>query len=296
MGEDKLVKRSSFGKSIRKRLSDITNYEPQLCSSSSLDKGHVDHLLKENAGLMKLITEKNKVIEMNGIELQKVRVLLQKTQFQNWNLAQSNSHMTAELNLGKKKLKELQHQLACKDALLKTMNSEFQVKREMSEQKCESKVKRETNDQKCESKVKRETNDQKCESKDGEKALTNQQNASRRIRPGRSRSVSQLTTGAESENDIVENKRRRVRTQSARFTSQEHEADENLFEIKDLKLHDEYGPTLKVNVEQENDKCGSKSEPQNSQRMSFSRPSRRAAEKVQSYKEVPLNIKMRRPE
>ncbi|XP_022000441.1 SHUGOSHIN 2 isoform X4 [Helianthus annuus] len=270
MGEDKLVKRSSFGKSIRKRLSDITNYEPQLCSSSSLDKGHVDHLLKENAGLMKLITEKNKVIEMNGIELQKVRVLLQKTQFQNWNLAQSNSHMTAELNLGKKKLKELQHQLACKDALLKTMNSEFQVKREMSEQKCES--------------------------KDGEKALTNQQNASRRIRPGRSRSVSQLTTGAESENDIVENKRRRVRTQSARFTSQEHEADENLFEIKDLKLHDEYGPTLKVNVEQENDKCGSKSEPQNSQRMSFSRPSRRAAEKVQSYKEVPLNIKMRRPE
>ncbi|MFS8005049.1 putative shugoshin [Helianthus anomalus] len=283
MGEDTMVKRSSFGKSIRKRLSDITNYEPQLCSSSSLDKGHVDHLLKENAGLMKLITEKNKVIEMNGIELQKVRVLLQKTQFQNWNLAQSNSHMMAELNLGKKKLKELQHQLACKDALLKTMNSEFQVKREMNEQKCESKVKR-------------ETNDQKCESKDGEKALTNQQNASRRIRPGRSRSISQLTTGAESEKDIVENKRQRVRTQSARFTSQEHEADENLFEIKDLKLHDDYGPTLKVNVEQENDKCGSKSEPQNSQRMSFGRPSRRAAEKVQSYKEVPLNIKMRRPE
>ncbi|KAJ0476285.1 putative shugoshin [Helianthus annuus] len=132
--------------------------------------------------------------------------------------------------------------------------------------------------------------------KDGEKALTNQQNANRRIRPGRSRSIIQLTTGAESENDIVENKRRRVRTQSARFTSQEHEADENLFEIKDLKLHDDYGPTLKVNVEQENDKCGSKSEPQNSQRMSFGRPSRRAAEKVQSYKEVPLNIKMRRPE
>ncbi|KAJ0714880.1 putative shugoshin [Helianthus annuus] len=272
MGEDKLVKRSSFGKSIRKRLSDITNYEPQLCSSSSLDKGHVDHLLKEYAGLMKLITEKNKVIEMNGIELQK------------------------ELNLGKKKLKELQHQLACKDALLKTMNSEFQVKREMNEQKCESKVKRETNDQKCESKVKHEKNDQKCESKDGEKALTNQQNASRRIRPGRSRSISQLTTGAESENDIVENKRRRVRWQSARFTSQEHEADENLFEIKDLKLHDDYGPTSKVSIEQENDKCGSKSEPENSQRMSFGRPSRRAAEKVQSYKEVPLNIKMRRPE
>ncbi|XP_076919970.1 shugoshin-1-like [Bidens hawaiensis] len=132
--------------------------------------------------------------------------------------------------------------------------------------------------------------------KDGESVLTNQQNASRRIRPGRSRSISQLTTVEVSENEIVENKRPCVRRQSARFMSHEHEPDENLFEIKDLiKIVEDCGPTSKVSVEQ-NDKCGSKPEPQNSQRMSFGRPSRRAAEKVQSYKEVPLNIKMRRPE
>ncbi|XP_076902263.1 uncharacterized protein LOC143556944 [Bidens hawaiensis] len=286
MREEKLFKRSAFGKSIRKRFSDITNCDPRhksqplfdqvlpiACSVlSSVDKEHIDHLLKENAGLMKLITEKNKVIEMNGVELQKMRIVLQKMQSQNWSLAQSNNHMMAELNLGKKKLKELEHQLACKDALLKAMSSELQVKREM--------------------------HDRKCESKDDENALTSQQNASRRIRPGRSRSISQLTTVEASEKELVENKRPRVRRQSARFMSQEHEPDENLFEIKDLiKIVEDCGTTSKVSVEQ-NDKCGSKMqpEPQYSQRMSFGRPSRRAAEKVQSYKEVPLNIKMRRPE
>ncbi|KAI7751394.1 hypothetical protein M8C21_028744 [Ambrosia artemisiifolia] len=269
MGEEKMAKGSSFGKSIRKRFSDITNHESQNKSAPSLGKEQIDHLVKENAGLMKLITEKNKVIEMNGIELQKVRVVLQKLQSQNWNLAQSNGHMMAEINLGKKKVKELEHQLACKDALIKTMNTEFQVKRA--------------------------TNDQKCESKDGEKSLTSQQNASRRIRPGRSRSIGQLTTVEVSEKEMVENKRQRVRRQSARFTSQ-HEPDENLFEIKDLIKHENYGPTSKVDIEQEHDKCGSKLEPKNSQRMSFGRPSRRAAEKVQSYKEVPVNLKMRRPE
>ncbi|KAI7751399.1 hypothetical protein M8C21_028749 [Ambrosia artemisiifolia] len=275
MGEEKMAKGSSFGKSIRKRFSDITNHDSQNKSalffdrSSYLGKEQIDHLVKENAGLAKLITEKNKVIEMNGIELQKVRVVLQKLQSQNWNLAQSNSHMMAEINLGKKKVKELEHQLACKDALMKTMNTEYQVKRA--------------------------TNDQKCESKDGEKSLTNQQNASRRIRPGRSRSIGQLTTVEVSDKEMVENKRRRVRRQSARFTSQ-HEPDENLFEIKDLIKHENYGPTSKVDIEQEHDKCGSELEPQKSQRMSFGRPSRRAAEKVQSYKEVPVNVKMRRPE
>jgi hypothetical protein len=35
----------------------------------------------------------SKVIEVNGAELQKLRVNCQKLQLQNWNLAQSNSHM-----------------------------------------------------------------------------------------------------------------------------------------------------------------------------------------------------------
>ncbi|KAK9072627.1 hypothetical protein SSX86_009062 [Deinandra increscens subsp. villosa] len=276
-----MAKSSSFGQSMRKRLSDITNHQPQhklppvldqnFPLNSSSAKEQIDHLLKENEGLLKLITDKSKIIEMNGVELQKLRINLQKTQLQNWNLAQSNSHMMAELNLGKKKLKELQHQLACKDAVLKTLNFDLQVMRE-------------TNDQKCESKM-----------KDHENAHTNRQNTNRRTRAVRSQSIGNMTTVKASEEEILENKRRRVRRHSARFTSQHDEPKEDLFEIKDLKMHEDYSTTSEMITEQKHDKCV-KPEPQDSGRMSFGRPSRKAAEKINSYKEIPLNIKMRRPE
>ncbi|KAL4591599.1 hypothetical protein LXL04_004568 [Taraxacum kok-saghyz] len=274
MRGDKMAKRSSFGKTIRKRLSDITNYQPNLKSEPLCDqilppdnslysaKNHIDHLLKiivmieqENAELMKLITDKNKVIEVNGAELQKLRIVVQKTQLQNWNLAQSNSHMMAELNLGKQKLKTLQHQLTCKDALLKTMNQELQEHREINDRKGTSQV--------------------------GDNPCTEQQNANKCTRPTRSQSHGPwMTTTDEqvSDKEKVENKRRCVRRQTARFRSQEKE---NLFEIEDVNM-DEGGQT---SVDQKE-----------SQRMSFGRPSRRAAEKVQSYKETSLKIKMRRPE
>ncbi|KAL8255625.1 hypothetical protein R6Q59_030692 [Mikania micrantha] len=279
-----MAKRSSFGKSIRKRLSDITNYQPQhksppvfdqilqLNAASFSTKEQINHLLKENEGLLKLITDKNNIIEMNGVELQKLRIVVQKTQLQNWNLAQSNSHMMAELNLGKKKLTELQHQLACKDALLKTINFDLQAKHE-------------TNDQKYESKMNVDENDH-----------MKGQNTNRRIRPARSQSIGHMTTVQVSGEEIVENKRRRVRRHSARFTSQEDEPNENLFEIKDLKMHEDHNSTSNMITEQKHDKCMSKTNPQESQRMSFGRPSRKAAEKINSYKEIPLNIKMRRPE
>lgn len=256
-----MAKRSSFGKTIRKRLSDITNYQAQPKSPPLFDqilppsssKEHIDHLLKENAELMKLITDKNKVIEVNGLELQKLRIVVQKTQLQNWSLAQSNSHMMAELNLGKQKLKTLQHQLTCKDALLKTMNLELQEEREM--------------------------NKQKDISQDGDDTYIKQQTANRRMRPTKSISSWMTTDEQVSDKDTTVNKRRCVRRQSARRS----EENEKLFEIKDLKMHED-GQT---SVDQKDGK--------ESQRMSFGRPSRRAAEKVQSYKETPLNIKMRRP-
>lgn len=61
-------------------------------------------------------------------------------------------------------------------------------------------------------------------------------------------------------------------------------------------MHEDNGPLPKMITEHKQDKCRSEPEPQGSQRMSFGRPSRKAAEKIQSYKETPLNIKMRRPE
>lgn len=42
-----------------------------------------------------LLHYNSKTIELNGAELQKLRVNLQKLQLQNWNLAQSNSHISA---------------------------------------------------------------------------------------------------------------------------------------------------------------------------------------------------------
>lgn len=91
--------------------------------------------------------------------------------------------------------------------------------------------------------------------------------------------------------------RRRLRRQSARFISQ----TENLFEIEDGKLpvsckpdspmHSS-GPTPLISStrkEGEEDNCAPR-------RSSVGRPLRKAAEKVKSYKEVPIIVKMRRSE
>lgn len=98
--------------------------------------------------------------------------------------------------------------------------------------------------------------------------------------------------------------RRCLRRQSARFKSHEREPAENLFEIEDTKLP----VTLPLDTPMQEDgslqagssnttneeTCSSRNEAQPSQRSSMGRPLRKAAEKVQSYKEVPVNVKMRR--
>ena len=80
--------------------------------------------------------------------------------------------------------------------------------------------------------------------------------------------------------------RRRLRRHSTTFKTHEHEPLENLFELEDaIKLS-----SSAVNT-------GESSTLRNeAPRTSFGRPLRRAAEKVQSYKEIPLNVKMRRLE
>ncbi|MCI08946.1 shugoshin-1-like, partial [Trifolium medium] len=44
------------------------------------------------------------MLERSGAELQRLRADMKKLQMQNWNLAQSNSLMLAELNLGRDKV------------------------------------------------------------------------------------------------------------------------------------------------------------------------------------------------
>ncbi|KAL4611540.1 hypothetical protein ACB092_08G131600 [Castanea dentata] len=310
MKGDRMAKRSSFGSIMRKKLSDITNLQAQGSLSqdekqpeiSQPDKEYIDKLLKgvsvvnflnqERMTLVKLIAERNKIIELSGAELQKMRVSLQKLQLQNWNLAQSNSQMLAELNLGKDKLKELRHELGCKNALLKAKNM-------VLEGKTESKHKN--------------SGCQEGEVAAAEQSLhvTNDDDKTckrNRRRTARSQSMGPSTTHQKVvDKEKVENKRRCLRRQSARFKSQEREPTENLFEIEDAKflvsqshensIQEEPVPlNSSFKNEEEGENCVPRNEAQASLRSSIGRPLRKAAEKVQSYKEVPLKCKLRRVE
>ncbi|RAL37502.1 hypothetical protein DM860_000196 [Cuscuta australis] len=66
----------------------------------------------------------SKIIEANGIEMRKLKLGAQKVQLQNWKLAQSNTHMATELHFNKEKVKALQHELVCKEAILKAKTNE----------------------------------------------------------------------------------------------------------------------------------------------------------------------------
>lgn len=93
--------------------------------------------------------------------------------------------------------------------------------------------------------------------------------------------------------------RRCLRRQSARFKSCDQEPRENLFELEDINYSDSTpleSPMHVDNATSKDENCAPRCDPRDSQRTSFGRPSRKAAVKVQSYKEIPLNIKMRRSE
>ncbi|PSR92987.1 Futsch light chain LC(f) like [Actinidia chinensis var. chinensis] len=105
-----------------------------------------------------------------------------------------------------------------------------------------------------------------------------------------------------------ENKSVCLRRQSARFKSEELEPTEDVFEIDDAQfpvcpLHDgqmqEDGSISMSSSVKNDDKEGSSAlsdEVQQLRRSSIGRPLRLASKKVQSYKETPLNIKLRRTE
>ncbi|KAK9691182.1 hypothetical protein RND81_09G181600 [Saponaria officinalis] len=218
--------KSSFGSRVRKRLSDITNMHSQPKSplkdqenvlpvlDDSSSKNYVQQLLKENAVMVKLIQEKDKIIELNGVELQKLRVTLQRMQMQNLQLAQSNSQMLAEINTAKDRLKALQHDLACKDALHKAKMLELQEK---------AKVQFEKN-----STVNVETKPGNADVEQSEPTGDKNENKvpkTKRGRAERSQSLGATSSLHAVDKEIVENKRRCLRRQSARLKPQEVQAD-----------------------------------------------------------------------
>lgn len=70
-------------------LADITNIGRPNPSRSI----NVADILKENAKLLRLLSEKIKIIEVNRVEMHKLRLALQASRQQNLHLARTNSHI-----------------------------------------------------------------------------------------------------------------------------------------------------------------------------------------------------------
>lgn len=298
---DKMEKACS-GSAARKRLADISNLplrpkpltqDEKSRSNSATIKEYIEKLQKENAALVKLLADRNKIIELSGAELHKLRVNLQKMQQQNLQLAQANSQMLAELNSGKDKQKMLQHELGCKNGLLIAQKLESEGKAKPRRcQKIESKVEVTKFEERGVCSLADRGDDKPCS--------TSRRQKSKSLGPSLGQQVH--------DKEKVENNRLVARRQSARFRPEEPKSTEHLYEIDHVKIP--VGPfpddqlqenslnSMCLTVKNE-DKEGDSSldcETEGMRRSSIARPSRQAAKKVQSYKEPPLNIKMRRTE
>ncbi|XP_023757050.1 SHUGOSHIN 1 isoform X2 [Lactuca sativa] len=292
---EKMAK-DSTGASGRKMLADISNIQQKhstltqdkksLPNSAIVKEKFIEQLQKENAALKKHLAEKSRIIDLSGTELHKLRVTLQKMQQQNLQLAQSNSQLLAEVNSGKDRLKDMQHQLGCKNGVLIAKQMELEGKRKTKT--CQ------TNDVK---KMKVSENEEKgvCNIDKEEQC-----NKSRRQK---SKSLGSSVRNGQ-DKGVGDNGRR----QSARFIKREEaKATEDLFDTDNVDLKEEEDRMQEDNNNNNNDSnCvvfvkkeeeEEEEEERRRRRSSISsRPSREAVKKIQSYKEMSINVKMRRTE
>ncbi|KAF5196966.1 Shugoshin-1 like [Thalictrum thalictroides] len=128
-------RKTSLGSAARKKLSDITNSMQHLKSPNQQEKPtrisftakeYIEQLQKENVALRQLVQERNKILELTGVEITKMRINMQKLQQQNRLLAQANSQLTMEHTLDKDRLKTLQHELCCRGNLILVKDMELQ--------------------------------------------------------------------------------------------------------------------------------------------------------------------------
>ncbi|WJX50162.1 hypothetical protein P8452_36506 [Trifolium repens] len=279
--------KKSIGNIMRKRLSDITNSSQSQHQNNnqsiSLDNNSIQQLLKERANLINLLADRNKMLERSGAELQRLRADMKKLQMQNWNLAQSNSLMLAELNLGRDKIKTLQHEILWRAALIngKTFNMQEKVEIESEKNASLSQLKEEDE---------KEAHPSPITSNDEKQCCLNRRRIRSRSTGSSTASTSTKNTGKEK---VKDKRRRSLRRRSATSKVHQHEPLENLFEIEDAQYaitQSDKPSSSSVKTERRENTCLRNEAP----RHSFGRPLRRAAEKVPSYKEIPLNVKMRR--
>ncbi|KAL5225033.1 hypothetical protein ABZP36_011672 [Zizania latifolia] len=239
------------------------------------------------------ITNLSKIIELSGTELQKLRLA-------NWHLAQANSQMLAELNHGRNRLKALQHELACSRATTKAKSLELEeAKKAMKRSRnLPEKAAVETVQQQhgC---------DRAAQIKDGgvvnpEPAAADASshaasakklaNGSRK-RVLRSRSLGPATSvkmaAAPKEKESVQ------RRKSMRMPAPQprEENREDLFEID---IGSKAGSVAAASDRDETLAEQAAALAQFPRRSSLGRPIRRATARVASYKEMPVNIKLRR--
>ncbi|XP_027348250.1 shugoshin-1 [Abrus precatorius] len=289
--------KKSIGSLMRKKLSDITNINshsqqynnPHSLHDSDTFPSHHDsiqQLLKERTALIQLLAERNKMIEVSGAELQRLRGDIKKLQLQNWNLAQSNSHMLAELNLGRERIKTLQHEILWRAALIKGRTMDVQEKVELNNEKNSTLPQSQTQE-----------GDEKAGQPPPEASNDEQQPPYKNRRHIRSRSIGSSTASKNTNKDKAKDNRRRLRRHSATFKTHEHEPLENLFELEDAAiLVNQPGPNMLRSSTLKTETGESSVLRREAPRYSFGRPLRSAVQKVQSYKEIPLNVKMRRLE
>ncbi|KAK1269031.1 Shugoshin-1 [Acorus gramineus] len=220
---------------------------------------------------------------MKDIEIQKLQFELQSALQQNQLLALSNSQMLAESNLGKDRLKAMQHELGCVKAVhkVKTLELEEMAKK----QQCIG-----------------VTVDMKDEVPKHEE-MTEETRLVNLSSPPLDQSLCSisLTSHHVATNGKDNTRRTRRQQQSVTFKCEICQtADDVKGDIEPLipSMHGDTITELDCPASASSTVCNS-GDPVKSGRdfqSSIGRPSRRAAEKVKSYKEPPLKIKMRRSE
>ncbi|KAL5709911.1 hypothetical protein ACHQM5_020539 [Ranunculus cassubicifolius] len=306
----------------RKRLSDITNTTTHLKSLSQDEKlrpysfatkEYIEKLQKENVTLRQLLQEsthvlqeRNKLIELTGIELTKMRISCQKLQQQNRLLAQTNSQMTMERTLDKDRIRVMQHELACRGALLAVKDTECQLDLTLNavvsllehekgnhcifletEHKAEcNETEEEPLPDHCADTKPNRSRRSRIQSSESS-AMNEQVNA--KEKPQDKRKSIEVKSGSQVATEIKsDSKRSCSRRQSSRFKSEQPIEDK--FDA---------ATAIEESCSEQVIKGGNKTPSEGGGlRTSIggsSRPLRRAVEKVQSYKEIPVNLKMRRP-
>ncbi|KAG6512315.1 SHUGOSHIN 2-like [Zingiber officinale] len=249
--EKKQKRHSTVNNQSRKGLSDISNTmgsdgngngrpsqtdgdkENIKLMPSPRFKDHVAQLVTENNALLKAVAERNEMIRLTNIELQKrsiqcqkLELQLQKANQQNWELARANSQMLGELNLGKDRLKQLQHELGCARSTIQLKYLEIE-EREKSKKK-ESHQNAST----------KEGGTDHDEAAKGACHTTIEKkicNTNKRKLKAQSLGTTSLTQSVQSE-EQVDGRRRSLRRRSVHSTPESQQPVESLHDVKDIEI------------------------------------------------------------